>query len=187
MKQIIQFLDDFMEAEIQVMQKFLRPNLEEYNSAVDIISDFTVNELNESFGAKMRRLKRPEYYERVKNYTPPTKRLIFRIDENHLGEEILYKCFLSKVGPSNYRSYFSLFIIGVKAGKLRILASYSFSNKGMGGGKKYYFHAGVNRFNVKFNEYQIFDDKTLGAPMNINRILEPADDRESIEEYEKEF
>lgn len=186
MKEIVQFLDAFMEAEILVLKRFLQPDLEEYNKAVDAISQFTVKELEDGFGAKITRLKRPSYYERVKKYAPPTKRFIFRIDEHKINEEKIYQCFLSKANPNNYKSYFSDFIVGFIEGQPKILASYVYSDKGMGGEKRFYFHGGISNFNTDFGQYQILNTQILGELIKITRLMEPSDDQASMKEYLKE-
>ncbi|MCH2045018.1 MAG: hypothetical protein MK212_12950 [Saprospiraceae bacterium] len=81
MNELQNFLNEFLTAEAEVSNKYRQPDLEAYNAAVDQIANYTSEELNLSFGAKLVQLRDANDYERVKNYPLSIPRHIFRIDQ----------------------------------------------------------------------------------------------------------
>lgn len=187
MKEIISFLDEFFEAEKKVLTTYMVPDLKTYNNAVDSIAMYVVPELKNSFGAKLNTLNDPSFYERVKNFPAPEKRLLFRIDEYETTEkDKLYVCYVSNYNPNGWKSYFDFFIVGIIDSELKIISKFNYSDRGMGGNKRWYFGGGNKKYMHKLNGEYLLNKDSLGNQISIHRILEPSNDADSMKEYSKD-
>ncbi|WP_024769963.1 hypothetical protein [Aquimarina macrocephali] len=187
MKEIEEFLNHFFEEEQKILNAYLKPNLENYNNTIDNIARFVVSKLENGFGAKLNSLRDDSFYERVKNFPSPQKRFLFRIDQYETdNNDHLYHCFASDSNPDDWKSYLNSFVVGKVGGELKILSMFFFSDKGMGGEKKWHFNAGEDKFMNKENGQYLLNIESLGDRIEINRITEPSDDADSMKEYNKD-
>ena len=191
MEKIRNFLENFLDAEVDKRKKYRHPDIEAYNAAVDKMAAFTTEEMKYSFGAKLRSLLPEDEYEQYQSYPNPIPRHIFRIDE-YTSEKgsLLYACYLSKASPKpKKKKYYTLLLIEQVEDKLCIIASFAFGRNNSGE----YVYTLVGRcsreeffsFNEEDNSYELIPN-SFGKKINTLRLMAPESDERSMEEYEKE-
>ncbi|WP_108808033.1 MULTISPECIES: hypothetical protein [Aquimarina] len=189
MEEVINFLNDFFQSEVNAIKASDQADLDNFNDKLEIMNQFLVDDLKNNLGMiPLKELKDPNYYERVKNYPPPDPRFLFRIDTYKSNDKDYYRyhCFVSDSNPDDWRSYLNSFVVDKEGGEFKIFSMFFFSDKGMGGDKKWHFNAGEDRFMNKENGQYLLNIESLGDRIEINRITEPSDDADSMKEYNKD-
>lgn len=187
MEEIISFLNNFFNSEVEALKASDIPDLEDFNSKLELMNQFLIEPLKNKFGMiPLTELDDEEYYESVADYPAPDPRLLFRIDKYVTSnQEEIYLSYVSHNNPDGFKSYFNNFVIMHTGGKTRIHAKFNFSDRGMGI-KKWYFGGGDDRFMKEVDGEFLLNEKSLGAKIEINRILEPSSNEDSMKEYNKE-
>ncbi len=188
MEDIIKLLNDFFQSEVEAAAARNVPNIESYNNKLDVMNDYVVESLKNRFGMiPMKELSPDDYYERVKSFPIPNKRYLFKIDKYKTsGGKFIYKCLVSKSNPRRPR-LFSLFIVEYIDEKLKIQSFFNFSDKGMGGEKKWYYIGGSEDFMHKFNGEYLLNEEALGEKIETIRLLEPVSvNGDGLKEYHKD-
>ena len=184
--EVIDFLDEFFEAEKQIVENYLKPDLKTYNNSVDNISNYVVDSLKSSFGAKLSVPMSDSFYERMEKHPPVEKRYLFRIDHYNTEEgDDLYIAYVSNKNPKGWKAYFDCFIILPEGSSYKISAKFNFTDRGTGI-KKWYFTGGEQKFLENKNGERLLNEDSLGERKEIKRLLEPSDDQDSIKEYNKD-
>ena len=191
MKKIQNFLENFLDAEVDSSNKYRVPNLEAYNAAVDKMANFTTDEMKYAFGGKLISLRSEKAYERVRNYPDSIPRYIYRIDEyiSQAGTP-LFACYLSESSPDDdWFEYHTLLLIEETDNKLCIIASFTFTQNHSGN----YVYTLVSEssrdeffsFNKEDNNYELIPD-SFGKKINTLRLMAPESCKQSMLEYEKD-
>ncbi|WP_298511310.1 hypothetical protein [uncultured Kordia sp.] len=182
MDRIVDFFDMFFKAEVEVLEAYKLPDLDAYNSKVDLLGKYLVPELKNSFGAKMNSLMDEEFYERVKNYPKTNERHLFRIDEYRNSiDKTVFLCMISEPDASkSWKELDLLLVIEIENNDFKIVTKFFLTNShelghpvwNSGGGKKDYEKI-VN------GEY-LLNEKSLGKCISTKRLMEPIDDEVSM-------
>ena len=185
MKDIVVFLNDFFKAETDLLNAYEVKPLNIYNSAVEKISEYTIKELNESFGAKMNENNYEVFYNED-GMNPQSPRHIFRIDEYELGNgEVLYVCYVSEINPDDdWKEYYNMFLIKKIDGKLKIITKFALDD--MDGPLAWRAFGGDDSFKTEEPERFVLNKKSLGKQIKIHRILEPSNDDVSMQLYNQD-
>ena len=191
MKKIQNFLENFLDAEVDSSNKYRVPNLEAYNAAVDKMANFTTDEMKYAFGGKLISLRSEKAYERVRNYPDSIPRYIYRIDEyiSQVGTP-LFACYLSESSPDDdWFEYHTLVLVEEINDKLKIIARFAYSENDSGnyvytltGGGKSWVGKFVNE--TKYSKELIPD--SFGKKINTLRLMTPESCKQSMLEYEKD-
>ncbi|MAZ28349.1 MAG: hypothetical protein CL868_14900 [Cytophagaceae bacterium] len=186
MEEIEKFIKAFSQEEAKNLDLLDQPDIKLYNSGVDNLKKYLDVPLYNSFGAKLKSPKPLFYYEKSKNKTPATTRILFRIDcYDHPEHENLYAVYLSNINPNGYNVYGNLLIITKIEGSFKIIASFVYTDRGSATGKKFYLHAGATTFAKKQGDYMIIDKDRLGKLNDTLKFTAPLDDPQSMLEYNK--
>ena len=191
MKKIQNFLENFLDAEVDSSNKYRVPNLEAYNAAVDKIANFTTDEMKYAFGGKLISLLSKDSYEQYSTYPDSIPRYIYRIDEyiSQVGTP-LFACYLSESSPDDdWFEYHTLLLIEETDNKLCIIASFTFTQNHSGN----YVYTLVSEssrdeffsFNKEDNNYELIPD-SFGKKINTLRLMAPESCKQSMLEYEKD-
>ncbi len=188
MERIIKFLEDFFKKEVDAIKASDIPDLNDFNRKLEEMNQFLSDPLKNRFGMiPMEKLDSPEYYESVKDFPAPDKRFLFRIDEYETSDKKkLYICYTSNYNPDGWKSYFNCFIIGKINNEFKIFSKFNYSDRGMGGDKKWFFSGGEEQYMQKINGEYLLNKDSLGKQISIHRILEPSNDADSMKEYNKD-
>jgi hypothetical protein len=177
MEEIRNFITAFLKAEVEASNASIQPNLEDYNQKLDFMNSFCVEELYNKFGMiPHNELKSEEFYERWKDADSANTRHIYKIshytDDAH-GD--VYLVYLSLRNPIEeiFRYGDCLFVTKINE-ELRIIKTYLFSSE-VGKTRKFEFPKGLE--DISF--------KTLRKPLDIERYLEPLNDKDGMEHYLK--
>jgi len=185
MKNTIEFLENFLEVEKEAITASDIPDLENFNSKLEFMNEFLVDSLKNTFGMiPITELSDADYYERVKDYPAPTKRHIFRIDEYKTGNNTtIYLCFISERTPDDWKEFHTLLILEKIEKKMLITSKFTFSDDETDSTKRFYFGGGEKNFMTIIKDKYLLNKKVLGTLIKVNRLLEPAQDEESMIGY----
>lgn len=185
MKQIINFLNTFFEAETKAWDASIKPNLEDFNNKLEYLNSLVIENLENSFGLiPMKELESSEFYEDYSDTPPTAKRYLFRIDE-YIGtaEEKLFMCYLSRSNPSR-KKIANVFLIKQKNNEAKIFSKFVLSKRSVP--VEWRFTGGDTTYRTKLSDKSLLNKGALGERTNIYRLLEPSDSEESMKLYNED-
>ncbi|MFC7348958.1 hypothetical protein ACFQO9_19750 [Chryseobacterium zhengzhouense] len=178
MEEIKEFIINFTKQEAETIYLRRQPDLAAYNKALQIMNDYCVEPLHDSFSMiPLTKLYDQEYYDEWSKKEYPSTRDIYKIScyENEKYGEV-YIAYLSLRTPKRILTYGNCLFVTRIEGNLKIVKSYLFSGD-VGKKEKFEFPKGLE--DISF--------KTLKKPVKIERYLEPVDDEDGMEHYLKDI
>ncbi|MFC7349014.1 hypothetical protein ACFQO9_20070 [Chryseobacterium zhengzhouense] len=178
MEEIKEFIINFTKQEAETIYLRRQPDLAAYNKALQIMNDYCVEPLHDSFSMiPLTKLYGQEYYDEWSKKEYPRTRDIYKIScyENEKYGEV-YIAYLSLRTPNRILTYGDCLFVTKIDGNLMIVKSYLFTSD-VGKKKKFEFPTGLE--DISF--------KTLKKPVKIERYLEPIHDEDGMEHYLKDI
>ena len=177
MEEIKKFVINFTKQEAETIYLRRQPNLDEYNNALQVMNDYCVEPLHDSFGMiHSTQLYNQEYYDTWSKKKYPNTRHIYKI--SHYIDDIygdVYVVYASLSNPiDEIFSYGDCLFVSKINEELRIIKTYLFTSD-FGRKEKFELPRGLE--DISF--------KTLKKPIHIERYLEPLDDKDGMEHYLK--
>lgn len=175
MEKIKKLIGEFLKSEAETIYLMRQPNIEAYNNSLQKMNDFCVESLYNKFGMiPLRELDDQEYYDKWSKKKYPSKRHIYKIShykDAKYGD--VYVVYISERNPDDEIFLYGecLFVANIN-NEFKIIKNYTFGDD-MSVKDKFQANQGLK--DVSF--------ETLEKPINIERYLEPLDDKDAMEHY----
>ncbi len=179
MEKIKEFIINFTKQEAETIYLSRQPDLQAYNKALEIMNDYCVEPLHDSFGMiHLTHLYEKEYYDRWSKKQYPNTRYLYKIShykDDKYGD--IYVVYLSTGNPiEEIFTYGACLFITKINNNLKIVKKYIFGDEMLIKDK---FEGGQGLEDISF--------KTVKGPIYIERYLEPLDDKDGMEHYLKDI
>lgn len=184
--EIKDFLNQFFQAELDAHNASRFPNLDAYNSKLDFMNSFCVEELYNTFGMIHETELEPlENYTEYQKYTSKIPRHIFKISHyqnDRYGD--IFVAYVSSQNPDNdwLELFISLFV-GKINGEWKIIKKYVFAPD------DYIKPIDIPHWSDELNlkEDENLNFKNVGKLISIERYLEPIHEEWGLKEYHKDI
>lgn len=177
MDEVKDFVDKWMEAERNSVEKKRSRDIDEYNKSLDHLFEYSASE-SIKFGMNYRSSPLSDmFYEIEGSKPPPSKRHLYKITKYEAQEYgFLYAVYVSKQDPiPGAKTLSDCYFVASVEGEYSIVAHYVFGDPDLA--DPTWRFVGGDR-DIQFD--------TLGEPVEIERIQPPEDEEESMEEYNRD-